>query len=132
MAKGRLLERAKSDWERITTVGGFEEDITFKTPDSINPTIEVTVQGLASKHNLSVDFDTGAPVNSKNAHVTVSEDLLTEAGFTVRNEKGEVALIDYKISYPDSTGVLKHYVVGQNIPDETVGVITFILNDYSD
>jgi len=134
MAKGRLAERAKSDWQRLTTVGGFEEDITFKTPDSFSgPAVEVTVQGLATKHHLDVDTD-GNAVSSKNVHVSVSEQVLVDAGYPIRDSEpiSEVSMINHKVGYADSTGVLKEYVILQSFPDETVGIITFILGDYSE
>ena len=128
---GRLTLQARKDWQRIISSGGFEEDIIFKTPDSVVPFVEVTVQGLATKHHLSVDSD-GNAVSSKNVHITISEDSLATAGYPVRNSNKEVSLIDHKVDYTDSTGVLKNYVVLQCFPDETVGVITCILGDYED
>ena len=128
---GRLTLQARKDWKRIIESGGFEEDIIFKTPDSFNTAVQVTIQGLATKHNLNVDTD-GNAVSGKNVHITVSEDTLVLAGYPVRNTSEEVSLIDHKVDYTDSSGVLKHYVVLECFPDETVGVITCILGDYSD
>ena len=127
---GRLTEQARKDWQRITSSGGFEENITFKTPDSVVPAVEVIVKGLATKHNLNVDTD-GNAVSSKNVHITVSEALLVAAGYPVRNDENEVSLIDHKIDYADSTeSGLQNYVILECFPDETVGVITCILGDF--
>jgi hypothetical protein len=35
------------------------------------------------------------------------------------------------VNVKDSTGIVKNYVVLQNWPDETIGLITFILGDYT-
>lgn len=127
---GRLILQARKDWQRHTSSGGFEEDITFQTPESVVAPFEVIVQGLAIKHNLKVDTD-GNAVSSKNVHITVSEALLVAAGYPVRNAKNEVDLIDHKIKYADSSGNgLQEYVILQAFPDETVGIITCILGDF--
>lgn len=127
---GRLTLQARKDWKRIIESGGFEEEIIFKTPDSFITASEAIIQGLATKHNLNVDTD-GNAVSAKNVHITVSEDALILAGYPVRVNE-EVSLIDHKVDYVDSTGILKNYVVLQCFPDETVGVITCILGDYKD
>ena len=128
---GRLTLQARKDWKRIIESGGFEEDIIFQTPDSFVLPVAVTVQGLATKHNLQVDTD-GNAVSGKNVHITVSEDRLVSEGYPVRNSNKEVSLIAHKVDYADSTGILKNYVVLECYPDETVGVITCILGDYED
>lgn len=126
---GRLTLQARKDWQRITSSGGFEEDIIFQTPDSFASLATATVKGLATKHNLDVDTD-GNAVSSKNVHITVSEALLVEAGYPVRNDENEVSLIDHKVQYSDSTETEgQNYVILQCFPDETVGVITCILGD---
>ena len=127
---GRITDLARADWKRLTTIGGFEENITFKTPSSFVTPVEVTVQGLATKHHLSVDTD-GNAVSSKNVHISVHEDVLNDVSYPVRDTTTlEVSLINHLISFPDSTGVLKNYVVLQSFPDETVGMITCILGDF--
>ena len=87
------------------------------------------MNGLAIKHHLTIDTD-GSNTNTMNAHCTVSESLLTDAGYTVRNAQNEVDMKDHLVKYIDSTGIEGEYVIKQCFPDETVGVITFILGDY--
>jgi len=123
---GAILELAKRDAKRITTSLGFQESIVLMTPDK-STTLSLT--GLASKHNLGFDLD-GNPVNSKTVHITIDENILVEAGYPVRNLKNEVHLLRHFVAYADSTGVSKNYVVTENMPDETLGLITLILGDF--
>ena len=119
------LTRARNDWLRFSSGGGFETDITV-TPPGGSP---VTVQGIAMKHHLSIDTD-GANTNSMNAHATIAEKLLIDESYPVRNAEGVVAMYNHLLRYTDSTGVEKEYAIQQVFPDETVGVITFILGNY--
>ena len=119
------LARARYDWNRFSSGGGFETEIQFSPPGGSF----VSVNGLAIKHHLTIDTD-GSNTNTMNAHCTVSESLLTDAGYTVRNAQNEVDMKDHLVKYIDSTGIEGEYVIKQCFPDETVGVITFILGDY--
>lgn len=123
---GRIFQLAKRDAKRFVTSGGFEESITIKTPTGSN---ELSLTGFATKHHLSFDTD-GLPTNSKNVHICVDENILIAAGYPVRNAKGEVYLYKHRVSFPDSTGIVKHYVVTENFPDETLGLIVLILADF--
>ena len=123
---GRIFQLAKRDSKRIVTSGGFEETITISTATGSNT---LTLTGLATKHHLNFNSD-GLPINSKNVHICIDEDVLTAAGYPVRNAKGEVNLLKHRVSFPDNTGVIKNYVVNENFPDETLGLIVLILSDY--
>ena len=122
---GDILNRIRADWKRFSSAGGFETAATF-IPISGD---SISVDIIAMKHHLSYDTE-GAAVNSKNTHITVSEEILTDAGYVVRNAGGEVALINHKVEYADSTGVVKKYIISENYADETVGIITCTLTDY--
>lgn len=121
-----LIEQAKNDWQRFTSdPKAFGTSITLTAP-----TAEVAVVvGLATKHHISIDTD-GNVVNTKNAHISISEQLLVDALYPVRTGGDEVTLIDHHVSYADSTGTVKEYVIKETFPDETVGMITCILNDF--
>ena len=71
------LDQAQRDWKRFTKAG-FSREITFTNPAE---TETVTVRGLVSKHNLSINPETGTPVNSKNAHITIAESNLKDEGY---------------------------------------------------
>ncbi len=123
---GGLTDRAKSDWKKFSSdLDGWGTTINFEAPTAET----ADIVGLASKHHISVDSE-GNPMNAKNAHISVSEELLVAAGYPTRNAKAEVDLIGHRIDYVDSTGVLKMYRVQQNFADETIGLITCILEDF--
>ena len=120
------LAAARNDWKRFVNAGGFQVEIVLKTPDELT---EITVLGLAMKHHLSIDSD-GRELSAKNVHISIIEADLVAESYPVRNSAGEVSLLKHKVSYPDSTGNIKDYVIIRTYPDETVGVITCILGDY--
>jgi hypothetical protein len=119
------LERAKYDWLRFSTNGGFQVAITL-TPLSGTP---LSCVALATKHHNSIGTD-GLPVNSKNVHISLIESYLVVLGYTVRDANQEVNLRNHKVSFADSSGVVKNYIIKETLPDETVGVITCLLGDY--
>lgn len=119
------LERATRDVHRYTSKGGFHVEITFTAPGGAT----AKVSGLAAKHHLGIDAD-GLTINSKTAHVSVSEQEFINAGYVIRDASGEVDFKKHLVFYKDSTGLEKKYTVSEPFADETVGLITMILNDY--
>lgn len=123
-----LIEQAAIDLAIITSNGDdFGVDITFT---SAFDSKVVTIKGYHNKIHLGVDGN-GNVVHSKNATVAVSESLLLAQGYTVRNVSGEVGMKGDLVDVKDSTGVLKNYKVKSKMPDETVGLIVFVLEDYT-
>jgi len=122
------MQLARRDSKFFVTNGGFEESITITTPSRDKV---VSLTGFATKRFINFDSD-GLPINSKNAHISIDENILIKEGYPVRNAKGEVNLLKHIVAYPDSTGIIKKYVVRENFPDETLGLIVCILNDYID
>ena len=119
------LELAKRDFTFFTQQG-FGVDLSFK-PNAISEA--TTVKGFATKHHLSVSSE-GIPVNAKNTHCTVSESILTDAGYTVRNASNEVDMIGHLVTYTDSSGTEWTYQISETMPDETLGQIQCFLVDY--
>ena len=122
-----LLQRARLD---LGAFLGAEWGVDL----SIAPTAASAfkaVRGLATKHHIAIDPETGQAVNVKNVHVSVAETALIAAGYTVRNAGGEVALKNHIVKYADSTGTIKTYQVNEQFPDETLGIIVLILGDYA-
>ena len=96
------------------------------------PTSETaTVDGLHVRHNTQYDQETGALVSGRNASVTVSESVLTDAGYPVRNGDDDVHLANHRVSVADSTGTTREYVVREWFPDEKLGIIVCILGDFA-
>jgi len=122
--EGGILQSAKADAKRHITEGGFESDITITTPDG---SVTLATTGWATKHHLNFDTD-GAPINAKNAHICLDEQKLADAGYPVRVNE-EVTLLNHKIIVKDSSGIDKNYIIKENFPDETLGLIACILGD---
>lgn len=123
-----LVDRIKKDIEKITSNSkefGVEMTLTAPTHETI------TIKGLHTKHHLSLETD-GTLTNSKNAHVSFSEKFLTDSLYPVRNISGEVDLKNHRVDVKDSTGEIKKYLIQQWFPDETVGLIVCILEDFGD
>jgi len=99
-------------------------ELTF-TPPSGSP---ATILGYGTVHHLSFDPQTGRAVNSKNAHCSFAESLLTDAGYTVR-VLNEVSMKNHKVRFKDSAGITRNYKINETFPDETLGLIVCILGD---
>ena len=124
---GSLLNRARRDSKKYVTRSGWEENITLSTTDV---TTQIAITGWVSKHWINYDSD-GAPINTKNAHICIDEDVLEANGYPYRNSNSEVHLKNHRVTTKDSTGVEKHYVIKEWFPDETLGLIVCILVDYA-
>lgn len=130
MPVNSLFDIIKRDAKFIVNKGGYHLDIQMTTKDG-DKTVNIT--GWAVKVSGSFDSD-GNQVNTKNVHVTIDEDALIKLGYPVRSDKKknleEVDLIGHKVSFKDSSQILKNYEVRENIPDENLGLITLWLGDY--
>jgi hypothetical protein len=124
-----IIDMAKADIERITgDLGGFGKSMTFT--NLATPPVTITVTGTTARHHQSFDTD-GVKVSSRNIHVSVSEKQFTDQSYPVRNASGDVALQGHRVAVADSTGVVKNYVVREQYPDETIGLIVLILWTYA-
>jgi hypothetical protein len=121
------LERAIIDMKRHTRAG-FSQEIVF-TPPVGEP---ITVRGLVSKHSLGINPETGLPVNSKNAHISVVESVLTDEGYQTRNDNGDVDLRKHLVTWCDASGNRYTYMIEETMPSYTTGLIVCILGDYED
>jgi hypothetical protein len=123
-----LMDQAKADIKQITSnAEEFGKEITLTAPDDS----VATVIGLHTKHHLGVDTD-GNRINTKNAHISVSESLLTDQSYPVRGSDGEVSLKNHKVSVSDSTGTVCTYRIKETYPNESTGLIVCILSDYAE
>jgi len=119
------LVRAIADIKRFSQ-GGFSALISFT---NISGSETAEVNGLVSKHNLSINPETGLPVNSKNAHISVAESVLLEAGYTTR-VNGEISLRNHKVVWTDASGTAFSYRIDEVFPSETTGLIVCTLGIY--
>lgn len=123
---GRLFELVKKDAKRFINSQGYQVDIEMTTPDN---TQTINISGWAVKHHVSFDSD-GNQVNTKTVRATVDESVLSSLAYPVRTLKGEIRLINHIVSFKDSSGELKSYIVRENFPDENLGIIVMLLGDY--
>lgn len=122
-----LIDIINRDIRKITTnLNGFGVAIKVTTPDNVT---SVDIVGLHTKHHLGIDTE-GNQVNTKNAHIAISEQVLIDLAYPVRNLSNEVDLKGHKIIVKDSTGSNRNYVIREWFPDETIGLIVCILGDY--
>lgn len=122
-----LIDIINRDIRKITTnLNGFGVAIKVTTPDNVT---SVDIVGLHTKHHLGIDTE-GNQVNTKNAHIAISEQVLIDLAYPVRNLSNEVDLKGHKIIVKDSTGINRNYVIREWFPDETIGLIVCILGDY--
>ena len=123
-----LLNQAAKDIKIITGNGNdFGVPIKFTSKKDAKV---VTVNGLRNQIHLGVDGN-GNTVFSKNSTIAVSESLLTDAGYSVRNTAGEVDMKNDLVNVADNTGTMRSYIIKSKMPDETVGLIVFVLEDYT-
>ena len=124
-----LFDIIKRDAKFIVNSGGYQIDIQLTTKDESKT---VNIQGWAVKVSGAFDTD-GNQVNTKNVHITIDEQRLVDLGYPFRTFKkkiDEVDLEDHIVSFKDSSGQVKSYVVIQTVPDENLGLITLWLGDY--
>ncbi len=119
-----LLDTARMDANNIVQ-GEFSSPCTITNPQR---TVSASLPALSTKHHITINPDTGQPVNAKNAHICLSETKLNELGYATR-VNGEISLIGHFIEVPDSTGIVKKYKISESWPNETLGLIVCILQD---
>lgn len=122
-----LAERVILDTQRITSNSNeFATPATFISPGG--QTIEVL--GIKKIHHTALD-DMGSVINAKQAAISVAETQFTDQGHSIRNSKGVVSILDYKVYLTASNGDVQSYKVQSTYPDETFGVITCILTQHA-
>lgn len=122
---GNLLAQARKDVKHVVTKLGFQNDVFLINNLSMN---FIQLKGLTSKHWLQFDSD-GSPINAKNVHLNLIEKDIQELGFETRGKNGNVNLLDYYVIVQDSTNNYKKYQVKEVYPNESLGLIVFILGN---
>ena len=122
---GNLLAQARKDVKHVVTKLGFQNDVFLINNLSIN---FIQLKGLTSKHWIQFDSD-GSPINAKNVHLNLIEKDIQELGFETRGKNGNVNLLDYYVIVQDSTNNYKKYQVKEVYPNESLGLIVFILGN---
>ena len=122
---GNLLAQARKDVKHVVTKLGFQNDVFLINNLSMN---FIQLKGLTSKHWLQFDSD-GSLINAKNVHLNLIEKDIQELGFETRGKNGNVNLLDYYVIVQDSTNNYKKYQVKEVYPNESLGMIIFILGN---
>ena len=118
-----LAEQAIQDMADITSNSDdFGVSITLTSPSSQ----VATLFGYSTKHHLGLDAE-GQVVRTKTASVAIAEGNVP---FSIRNVNDEVDLNGYLVDVLDSTGIVKNYKASNWFPDEKLGLIVIILQDY--
>jgi hypothetical protein len=124
-----FLGQVAKDIHQITT-GDFGQHITVTAPAG-QPK---TVTGFAARHSTLVDENGFLKVNATTAHISVTEKSLKDAGIATRDGAGKLITFEgMLVNWTDVSGMNKTYVVqkGGSKPNETVGLISFILGNYT-
>lgn len=119
-----IYEMAIRDWRKFSQ----QREATFIDADGV----EATVEAMPTSHWMRLDNSDGVDVDTKNAHIAVSEKLLTDEGYTTRNASGEIAMLGHVVKWKDARGVEGVYTVRQTYPSNTVGIIVIILEDHEE
>jgi hypothetical protein len=121
-----LIERAKLDAKTISSnlASGFAKEVIFTAPNSQT----ATVNAIFTEHNLSHDLE-GNRVNSKNSHICIHEETLTDLSYPIRNANGEINLANLKDGQRHSVSVDGTvYFIRECYPSKTTGILVLILN----
>jgi hypothetical protein len=122
-----LLDRARQDLKQITSNDDeFAVEMIWTATDNST----CTVNGLHSKPFYSADFEGNVSVNSMKGHVSVHEENFTDQSYPTRNGNGEIDFTGHRVKVKDSTGEEKEYIVKQWYPNETFGLLVFVLDSY--
>jgi len=121
---GKLLLQARKDVIKIASSGGFQEDILISTKDG---SIELAVKGLSSGHHQQFDTE-GNPVNAHSTHCTITEQSLIDGAYPYKKQSnGRIDLVHHKIMMKDNTQTERMYVINEQRPNTTTGLIVCIL-----
>jgi hypothetical protein len=118
-----VLDRARFDIKRFSK----EISLTFFRIAGQN---EKTVSGVASRHHLGIDLETGLNINSRQVYCSISESNLNTAGYITRDANGNVNLVNTFVKWADSTGITRTYKITECFPDDTLGYLTCILGQW--
>ena len=105
----------------LNSKGHFATDVTF---DNRNETVVVCPALVVRHHLKGIDMD-GNVVDGLVARVTVSEKQLVDLEYPVRNIDKLVAMKDHRVSYTDENGIARDYIIKQQLPSDTIGVLMF-------
>ena len=122
--RGKLFDAARRDMAKFATSGGFEQDMSITTKDG---SLTVDVKGLSSGKMVPALNALDNQVISSTFHVSIPEQTLLDLEYPVRNALGKVAMIDHRVTVNDNTDTPRNFIVTENHPNTTTGLIVLIL-----
>lgn len=117
-----LIEQVIKDVQQIVSNSNeFAVSVTLTSKSNVTK----NVQGLSNKIHHGTDGQ-GNVISAKNATVTVSEKDLT--AYPVR-VNGVVSMVNHRVELKYALGETETYRVKDAMPDETLGLITLLLQE---
>ncbi len=119
-----ILDFIKRDANQITkNTGDFAGPLTFIDESGL----EVELNALHTLHYLGYDLERAQEINTRKAHVCVSEEELTNRGYQTRNTHNEVTFQNHKLRAKEANGQEWLYVINEWFPNGRTGTISLIL-----
>lgn len=125
---GALLNHARKMASAIATSGGFTVTATLSTPDNVT-TLPVTGLGTGTWMVFD-DLRQGKPVNSTSNSFNIPESQLKAAGYPYLSN-GRINLLKHKLTVTDDAGMAGTFVIDEQHPNATLGLIICILGKSS-
>lgn len=123
-----LREQAEADLAFILedSVLGFGWDINLTDPVGLSEDLV----GFSGDISLTIDPETGVPVSGQLAHVSLRITTLKALGFELPRGIIDASSKPWVVRFNDIDGVPRTYKVQESNPDQTLGVIVCILENY--
>jgi hypothetical protein len=125
-----LREMAERDMGAMLEddVAGFANSITLTDPSGKTEIIK----GRTGQVHALIDPDTGIPVSVKNAYCSIRIKTLFDLGFKLPKAQPDNTKKPWTAQFADINGIIRKYRVNESRPDQTLGLITLMLEDFKD
>ena len=131
-----LRELAESDLNIILEddVNGFGWAITLIDPDgqSSDDLVPDGLKGYSNDISQVIDPDTGQIVSGRSASVAIRISTLLNNGMTLPVGIADTTLKPWQVVFNDINGNSFTFKVQQSNPDRTLGIVSLLLEFYSD
>ena len=107
---------------------GWGNPIVVTNPDGLTG----VVNGQTGEVHALVDPETGATISVKTAHCSMRQKTLFDLGFTLPKAQPDETKKPWVFQFADQNGIVRQYAVSEARPDNTLGVITIMLEFFKD
>ena len=111
----------------IEDLDGFGWPITVTAPDATS----LSMVGLSTDIEHTLDPDTGLPVAGRRASVALSLQSLTAGGLGVPRGVASPTAKPWVVSFDDIQGNAHTFKVSRAYPDRAIGIVTCELEQYT-